>query len=130
MDEKFLLVNAKDDSIVLYKLGEDDMSLDEIEECMRYYADMVFEWYCPDTEIPDNSVSIGRLFDNKYTVNCQINYTKNDFIVKCTFYKSKHEFIFNGYKLVTKHVGWKLRDINTQEERYLLQKTNQLECQL
>lgn len=117
-EKKFLWQNINNEEEIICVIDIEEMDMD-IEDIMYHIAYQVFKLYYPDKEIPDNSVYTGKVYDNKYSKSCQINFTKNDFIVKCKYICSSKEIHVKSYELTHHHTAWCVKEQNNNEQKSL-----------
>lgn len=107
MEENLVKVYIEDpDNINMNKLRDDMYDFAVYSLFRRYYG---------DEGIPYKSVSVGEIYDSKYSDSCQIRFMKNGLIVKCKYIKEKGLFEFEFYELT--HVNHCYR-IENEESGY------------
>ena len=118
MDEekKFLWHKSDNEEEIVHVIDIEEMDMN-IEDIMYNVARQLFRLYYPEEEIPVNSVYVGRVYENKYTKNCQINFSKNNFIVKCKYICSSREIHAKSYELTHHHMAWCMKEQDDDEKK-------------
>ena len=63
------------------------------------YAETAFNTFKPDEEIPDNSVFINKIYEDKKSFSCQIKFKENNVIAKCNYYKESGKTFIEFFEM-------------------------------
>jgi hypothetical protein len=72
-----------------------------------------------DEKVPDNSMSVGNIYDSKKYKNCQIRFIENNIIMRIIYHKDSGNFKYEVYKLQEIYNGQRIKE-NPNDEIYYL----------